>query len=129
MNKTNSYVIAFPKGRKPVFIPDGMVQLYTRSYAYLPELQTLPRFPDSVTHIWSYAFYYCTGLTNVTIPDGVTYIGNYAFGSCSAITNVTMPDSITSINNTSFNGCTSITSVTIPQYVCSQQLSSIFPSY
>ena len=33
----------------------------------------------SVTSIGNYAFYWCIGLTSVTIPEGVTSIGNYAF--------------------------------------------------
>ena len=35
--------------------------------------------PDSVTSIWEYAFYRCTGLTTVTIPLSVTSIGRCAF--------------------------------------------------
>ena len=32
-----------------------------------------------VTYIGDYAFYYCAGLTSVTIPDSVTGIGSWAF--------------------------------------------------
>lgn len=35
-----------------------------------------------VTSIGNYAFYYCSGLTSVTIPNSVKSIGAYAFESC-----------------------------------------------
>ena len=39
---------------------------------------------DSVTSIGSYAFAYCTSLTNVIIPDSVTSISNNAFSNYSS---------------------------------------------
>ena len=62
-----------------------------------------------LTSIGSYAFYYCRGLTSVTIPDGVTSIGYFAFDHCSGLTSVTIPASVTSIDDFAFNGCTSLT--------------------
>ena len=38
------------------------------------------------TSIERYAFYYCIGLTSITIPDSVTSIGDYAFSGCSGLT-------------------------------------------
>ena len=46
--------------------------------------------PASVTSINSYAFYYSTGLTEVTIPASVTAIGSYAFRYCSNLGTVTL---------------------------------------
>ena len=59
----------------------------------------------SVTSIGDYAFYRCTGLTNITIPNGVTKIGNHAFYYCSGLTSVTIPNSVTSIEIRAFSGC------------------------
>ncbi len=42
----------------------------------------------SVTSIGDRAFYYCSGLTSVTIPNGVTSIGGSAFYGCNGLTSV-----------------------------------------
>ena len=73
----------------------------------------------SVTSIGNYAFYYCSGLTSVTIGNSVTSIGNGAFWGCSGLTSITIPNSVTSIGNYAFSGCSGLTSVTIPNSVTS----------
>ena len=73
----------------------------------------------SVTAIGNKAFYYCSGLTSVTIPSSVTSIGDYAFYYCSSLTSVTIPNSVTSIGDYAFYYCYSLTSVTIPNSVTS----------
>ena len=73
----------------------------------------------SVTSIGESAFYWCSGLTSVTIPGSVTSIGNFAFYKCSGLTSVTIPNSVTSIGHCAFSGCSGLTSVTIPNSVTS----------
>ena len=73
----------------------------------------------SVTSIGEDAFYYCKGLTSVTIPNSVTSIGNQAFYRCSGLTSVTIPNSVTSIGYFAFCGCSGLTSITIPNSVTS----------
>ena len=65
------------------------------------------------TKIDDYAFYYCTGLTSVTIGSGVETIGDYAFRNCTGLTSIEIPDSVTSIGSSAFYGCTGLTNVTI----------------
>lgn len=67
--------------------------------------------------IASYAFSYCTGLTEVTLPDSVTSIGSSAFQSCTGLIKITLPDSVTNIGNWAFSYCTSLTEFTIPDSV------------
>ena len=75
----------------------------------------------SVTSIGSYAFYYCSSLTNITIPDSVTRIGNAAFQNCSSLQSVTIGSGVTSIEDYAFQYCSSLTSVTIGSGVKSIQ--------
>ena len=94
-----------------------------------------------VTNIDNYAFYGCTGLTNVIISDSVTRIGDSAFRGCLNLTNVefnnniktigssafsstgieklVIPNSVITIGAFAFNECSNLTSVTIPNSVSS----------
>ncbi len=73
----------------------------------------------SVTSIGSWAFYYCSSLTSITIPNSVTSIGADAFSCCSSLTAITIPNSVTSIGVSVFCRCSSLTSITIPDSVTS----------
>jgi hypothetical protein len=68
--------------------------------------------PNNVTSIRAYAFFGCTGLTNVTIPNSVTSIGSYAFAN-TGLTSVAIPDSVTSISLNPFMDCSSLTSISV----------------
>ena len=82
----------------------------------IPQRFTYDKTDYEVTSIGEEAFYYCTGLTSVTIPNGVTSIGNMAFLYCSNLASVNIPNSVSFIGKLAFGG-TSITSVTIPSGV------------
>ena len=91
---------------------------YSRNGDYVPDsLKTV--VITGGTNIGDYAFYNCSGLTNITIPSGVTSIGNTAFFGCSGLTNITIPDSVTSVGNSAFSGCSGLTGITIPDSVTS----------
>ncbi len=75
--------------------------------------------PDSVTTIYSYAFYNCDSLTEIFIPDSVVSIGCFAFWNCTSLTEITIPDSVTEIGYLAFDGCTSLTEIYIPDSVVS----------
>ena len=73
----------------------------------------------NVTAIDSDVFYYCSGLTSITIPNSVMSIGESAFRGCSGLTSITIPNSVTSIGNSTFERCSGLKSVTIGNSVTS----------
>ena len=74
-------------------------------------------FDGEVTGIGGYAFYYCIGLTSITMPNSVTSIGNSSFYHCSGLTNIEIPASVKSIGYSAFYQCTGLTSINIPYSV------------
>ena len=79
-----------------------------------------------VTSIGEYSFYYCSGLTSVTIPNSVTSIGESAFEGCSGLTSITIPNSVTSIGKSAFYNCSGLTSITISNSVTSIEKSAFY---
>ena len=73
----------------------------------------------TVTSIYERAFYYCSGLSGITIPNSVTSIGQSAFEGCSALSGITIPNSVTNIGILAFRGCRGLSSITIPNSVTS----------
>jgi hypothetical protein len=85
-------------GTTLVLYPAGRIGAYT--------------VPDSVTSIGEYAFFRCTGITEIYMPK-VTSIGEYAFFSCTGLTSAVMP-SVMDIGRNAFSGCTKLKSIAIP---------------
>ena len=79
----------------------------------IPESVTYNGNTYSVTSIGDRAFYYCSGLTSVTIPNSVTSIGEKTFYGCSGLTSITIPNSVTSIGSMAFYECSGLKSVNI----------------
>lgn len=58
--------------------------------------------PNSVTRIYSYAFYGCINLRTVTAPSNIT-LGSYAFANCDKLSNYNKKSKVTSNSNTVAN--------------------------
>jgi phospholipase C len=82
--------------------------------------------PDSVTTIFTEAFYGCSNLSSVTIGTNVTTIGGGAFSECASLTSINIPNSVTSIGPSTFAFCRSLTSVTIGESVTSIGLDAFY---
>ena len=72
-----------------------------------------------MTSIGDYAFYGCSGLTELTLPNGVRSIGDSAFSGCSGLTELTLPNGVRSIGDYAFSGCSGLTELTLPDSVAS----------
>ena len=67
-------------------------------------------FPSTLEAIGDYAFYNCSGITEVDLSQctSLTSIGDYAFYNCSGLTSITLLSNLTSIGNYAFSGCTNL---------------------
>eukprot|EP00633_Aureoumbra_lagunensis_P010269 CAMPEP_0197305094 /NCGR_PEP_ID=MMETSP0891-20130614/921_1 /TAXON_ID=44058 ORGANISM="Aureoumbra lagunensis, Strain CCMP1510" /NCGR_SAMPLE_ID=MMETSP0891 /ASSEMBLY_ACC=CAM_ASM_000534 /LENGTH=68 /DNA_ID=CAMNT_0042785715 /DNA_START=108 /DNA_END=310 /DNA_ORIENTATION=+ len=63
--------------------------------------------------IGDFAFYGCTGLTQLTLPAGLTTIGIGAFIGCS-LNQITLRVGLTSIGDNAFQDCTSLSQLILP---------------
>ena len=72
------------------------------------------RINISVEHIAEYAFYGCTGLTEISIPMSVETIGAEAFSGCTSLKSIKIPNTTYNIEGQAFYGCSSLTSVELP---------------
>lgn len=70
----------------------------------------------TVTSISSWAFYYCSRITSVSIPNTIKTIGVDAFRIC-GLRSVTIPNSVTTIESGAFAYCELLTSFTLPNSV------------
>ena len=73
--------------------------------------------PNSVDTIGEAAFYYCSGLANITIPAPVKYIGKSAFEGCGGLTSATIANSVNHIGKAAFLDCYGLTDVSIPNSI------------
>ena len=73
--------------------------------------QTLGGIP--VTGIAEKAFYYCNGITSVTIDDNIRFIGKSAFAFCGALSEVILPDTIEEIADETFYMCFNLSKVSL----------------
>ncbi len=110
-NKDVTILIKCPEKKELVVIPNSVTSIGYMAFYYCRGLTSLT-IGNSVTSIGDEAFYGCNRLTSLTIGNSAS-IGREAFCGCSRLASVTIGNSVTSIGNYAFSGCTGLTSVTI----------------
>lgn len=70
-------------------------------------------FPNTLTKIGEYAFYYSNDLTSVVIPEGVTEIADHAFENTTVLTTVTLPLTLKKLGQSAFAGCRTLETINL----------------
>ena len=70
------------------------------------------QIPSTVTNIGIFAFYECTGLTEIDIPSSVTSIDSSAFNLCANLREISVPSSVTDMGYSAFRECPNLSRVT-----------------
>lgn len=107
-------------GIKYVFTSEETVSVVSNNYSgdiIIPEHIVYNGTTYSVTSIGNRAFYFCEGLTSVTIGNSVISIGEDAFYSCNLLNTLLIPSNVRTIENYAFYGCYGLKSVTIEEGV------------
>ncbi len=105
-----------------VAVIDSAYQHATSTYTgdlVIPASVEYEGTPYTVSSIFEYAFYRCSGLISITLPETITNLGSYAFGYCDELTELTIPDGIKSVASGLCFYCKSLKSVNIPTTVTS----------
>ncbi len=94
VDETGIVITGYTGQSSVVDLPDyaGELPVYKiASYAFQNKSITGIRLPSVLKEIGTYAFYNCTGLTELNIPDGIDSVEESAFEGCNGLTAVQMP--------------------------------------
>ncbi|MBQ7466559.1 MAG: leucine-rich repeat protein [Clostridia bacterium] len=72
-------------------------------------------FPNGITEIPDWAFYFNSGLTSVTLSDNITSIGARAIMRCSSLETVTIGAGVQTIGDRVFDECSGLTQFTVDE--------------
>ena len=135
LTKDGTEIVAVPRGRTWVSIPDTVTKIGRETFNNCPNLNFTWRngvksidgwvlgcdeddLPKNFTlsgyrGIANGAFSYCETLTSITIGEGVRSIGAYSFEDCYNLTSISIPASVTHIDDSAFDGCYRISSINL----------------
>ena len=103
ITSSNTVAVTFGSGGwEPYFGYNYSSPLYTGD-VLIPSTVSNSSVVYTVTSVDDYAFYQCTGLTNITLPSTITSIGTEAFGLCTNLNLINLPETITSFGSSPFS--------------------------
>lgn len=113
-SKDTTTLVCYPPNKqdKVFAIPDGVEEVDTMAFAYVPHLEQIT-VADSVKSVGDQAFYQCSGLKQITFGTGLTKIGEEAFAQCTALTSFTIPNSVKRLGMAAFSECSNLSKVTV----------------
>ena len=86
-----------------VTLSEGLESIGSWAFSYCSELSEI-QLPETLTELGSAAFYECTSLTSITIPQNVTALNEFTFVACSALDDITIEGKLTYLGGGVFNG-------------------------
>ena len=92
-------------------LPETVTKIYSDAFYHCDGLVSI-NIPSGITGGFG-GFYYCTNLESINIPTGVTEIGDYAFRYCRSLTSIEIPSGVTRIGYYAFDGCSGLTNITV----------------
>ncbi|MBE6684586.1 MAG: hypothetical protein E7592_02900 [Ruminococcaceae bacterium] len=126
---TESDGIELVVGNKVSKIPAGLFGQEYRSSSASPNLISVTFEENSTCKlIGKYAFYGCSGITEIDIPDSVKVIGEYAFNSC-GIKTLTVGGGVEKIGASAFRSCYGLDTIyfnAVNMYDLSEQTTPFF---
>lgn len=75
---------------------------------------TIRNIPAGVTEIPQNCFYWCSGITSMTLHSNITTIGSSSFYKNENLTMVTFKGTPTSIDSSAFSSCTNLKTINVP---------------
>lgn len=85
----------------------------------IPASFTADDIEFKVTALGDNCFYYCCGITSITIPEGVKTLGNKCFYHCCGMKTIKIPTTVTSLGKECFQACWVISEIKVPYGVTS----------
>lgn len=117
-SKDKTKVIMCPPGKASVSLPETVTNVYSYAFYNNRVLKSIV-LPDGVTNIGSYAFYNCSNLESINTPSALTTIGQNAFYGCNKLKTIPLPEGTTSIPDYAYQGMSGLTNFVVPSTVTS----------
>lgn len=112
LNKTLTTLLQCPEGKLGSYALPGSVTTIAGGAFYFCSGLTNVSMGGNVTDIGADAFMLCGGLESITLGSGIVNIGSEAFRR-SGLTRVTIPANVVSIGLFAFAGCDSLASIIV----------------